>query len=63
MFLDVPSELKDHHDLSEAGLLVDGFGYLIALSWTDLSGQLEYTERDKKWFQTLKMRVKRFHNT
>ena len=45
--------------------MVDGFGYLTALARTNLSGQLEYTERDKieKWFQTLKMRVKRFHNT
>ena len=59
------SELKERHDLSEAELLVDGFGYLTALSRTDLSGQLEYTDRDKieKWFQTLKMRVERFHNT
>ena len=59
------SELKERHDLSEAELLVDGFGYLTALSRTDLSGQLEYTDRDKieKWFQTLKMRVNRFHNT
>ena len=59
------SELKERHDLSAAELLVDGFGYLTALARTDLSGQLEYTERDKieKWFQTLKMRVERFHNT
>ncbi len=59
------SELKERHDLSAAELLVDGFGSLTALARTDLSGQLEYTERDKieKWFQTLKMRVERFHNT
>ena len=58
-------ELKERHDLSEAKLLVDGFDYLTALSRTDLSGQLEYTERNKieKWFQTLKMRVESFHNT
>ena len=44
-------------------LLVDGFGYLTALARADLSGQLEYTERDKieKWFQTSKMRAERFH--
>ena len=33
------SELKECHDLSEAELLVDGFGYLTALSQTDLNGQ------------------------
>ena len=62
MFL---SELKKRHDLSEAELLVDGFGYLTALARTDLSGQLEYTERDtiEKWFQTLKMRINRFTNS
>ena len=59
------SEPRERHNLSEAELLVDDFGYLTALSRTDLSGQLEYTDRDKieKWFQTLKMRVERFHNT
>ena len=57
--------LKKRHDLSEAELLVDGFGYLTALACTGLSGQFEYTNRKtiEKWFQTLKMRVNRFHNS
>ena len=35
------------------------------LARTDLRGELEYIHRNKieKWFQTLKMRVTRFHNT
>lgn len=57
--------MNECRDLSEATLLVDGFGYLTTLVRTDLSGHLEYTERDKieKWFQMLKMRLTRFHNT
>ena len=43
----------------------EGFGYLTALARTDLCGDFEYVHRNKieKWFQTLKMWVKRFHNT
>ena len=57
--------LKAQHDLSDAYFLVDGFGYLTALARTDLRGDLEYVHRNKieEWFQTLKMRVKRFHTT
>ena len=59
------SELKDRHDLSETEFLVDGYGYLTALARCNLRGDLEYADRNEieKWFQTLKMRVKRFHST
>ncbi|UOO95165.1 IS6 family transposase [Halococcus dombrowskii] len=59
------SELKGRHDLSETKLLVDGMGYLTALAQTDLGGHLDYVTRNliEKWFQTLKMRVDRFHHT
>ncbi len=59
------SELKERHDLSEAEFLVDGMGYLTALARTDLGGHLDYVTRNliEKWFQTLKMRVERFHST
>lgn len=38
-------------------------GYLTALARTDLDGHLDYVMRNliEKWFQTLKMRVTRFH--
>ncbi|RKD85215.1 integrase core domain-containing protein, partial [Halopiger aswanensis] len=57
--------LTEKHDLSEAVFLVDGYGYLTALSRLGLSGQLDYVERNliEKWFQTFKMRVDRFHNS
>jgi transposase-like protein len=59
------SELKAYHDLSETEFLVDGMGYLTALARTDLGVHLDYVMRNliEKWFQTLKMRVKRFHNS
>jgi len=37
---------EQKHDLSEAMFLVDGFGYLTALSWLDLGGRLGYSERN-----------------
>ncbi len=45
--------------------LVDGYGYLTALSRLGLSGQLTYVDRNliEKWFHTFKMRVDRFHNS
>ena len=57
--------LAQKHDCSETVFLVDGGGYLTALSRLGLSGQLEYVDRNhiEKWFQTLKMRVDRFHNS
>ena len=59
------SELKGRHNLSETEFLIDGMGYLAALTQTDLGGHLNYVTRNliEKWFQTLTMRVDRFHNT
>ena len=57
--------LREEHDLSETVILVDGYGYQTALARLALSGRLDYVERNliEKWFQTLKMRVDRFHNS
>ena len=57
------SRLNEHHDLSEAELLVDSFGYRTALSRLGLSGQVEYSGRNhiERWFQTLKQRTDRFY--
>jgi hypothetical protein len=40
-------------------------GYLTVLAWCDLRGHLDYVERNviEKWFQTLAMRIDRFHQT
>jgi putative transposase len=61
-FLD---ELKEKHRVSDAEFLVDGMGYLTALARTDLSGELNYTDRNivEKLFQTYTMRIERFHET
>ena len=58
-------QLKQRHDLSETEFLTDAMGYRTALLETGLSGQTEYRQRNliEKWFQTLKMRLKRFHTT
>ena len=40
------SRLAEHHDLSEAELLVDSFGYRTALSRLGLSGHVEYSGRN-----------------
>jgi transposase-like protein len=55
--------LEEKHDVSDAEFLVDAAGYLTALFRRGLSGQLEYRERNtvEKWFQTLAMRIDRFH--
>ena len=55
--------LRQNPDLSEAVVLVDGFGYLTALSRVGLSGRLDYSERNliENWSQTLAMRTDRFH--
>ena len=57
--------LREKHDLSETVFLVDGYGYQIARARLGLSGRLDYVERNliEKWFQTLKTRVDRFHNS
>ena len=39
-------ELKDRHNVEDAEFLVDGMGYLTALARTDLSGHLNYTDRN-----------------
>ena len=59
------SRLAEHHDLSEAELLVDSFGYRTALSRLGLSCQVEYSGRNhiERWFQTLKQRTDRFYTT
>ena len=40
-------------------------GYLTALTRCDLRGHLNYVNRNliEKWFQTLVMRIDRFHQT
>ncbi|MFP9062629.1 IS6 family transposase [Natrialbaceae archaeon A-chndr2] len=57
--------LTEKHDLSDTEFLVDGYGYLTALSRLGLGGHLNYVDRNliEKWFHTLKMRVNRFHNS
>jgi len=57
--------LSEKHDLSEAVFLVNGFGYQTSLARLGLSGRRDYTDRNlmEKWFQTLKMRIGRFHNS
>src|SRR6056297_4194463 len=44
--------LTEEHDVSDTEFLVDGGGYLTALFRHDLSGQLNYTDRNhiEKWF-------------
>ena len=58
-------ELKEEHRVAAAVFLVDGMGYLTALAKTDLTGDLNYSERNlvEKLFQTYTMRVGRFHET
>jgi transposase-like protein len=58
-------ELAEKHDLSNTEFLVDGYGYLTALFRLDLSGHLNYVDRNliEKWFHTPKMRVDCFHNS
>ncbi len=57
--------LTEKHDLSETVFLVDGYGYLTALSRVGLSGHLNYVERNliETWVHTFKMRVDRFHTS
>ena len=59
------SELKEKHRVSDAEFLVDGMGYLTALARTNLSGDLNYSDRNivEKLFQTFTMRIDRFHET
>ena len=59
------SGLAEKHDLSDAVFLVYQFGYRTTLSRLELSGQVDYADRNliEKWVHTLKMRVDRFHNS
>lgn len=56
--------LTEKHDLSNTEFLVDAGGYLTALARHELSGHLDYTDRNliEKWFQTVTMRIDRFHS-
>ena len=58
-------ELKEKHCAEDAEFLVDGMGYLTALARVDLSGHLDYSDRNivEKLFQTYTMRIGRFHET
>lgn len=58
-------ELKEKHRVAEAVFLVDGIGYFTPLDKTDLTGNLNYSDRDivERLFQTYTMRVGRFHET
>jgi len=57
-------QLTEKHDPAETVFLVDAGGYLTALARHELSGQLDYLERNhiEKWFQTVTMRIDRFHS-
>jgi len=56
--------LTEKHDGSDAEFLVDAGGYLTALSRRDLSGHLDYSERNhiETWLQTVAMRIDRFRS-
>ncbi len=56
--------LTEKHNVSETEFLVDAGGYLTALACHELSGQLNYSDRNhiEKWFQTVAMRIDRFHS-
>jgi putative transposase len=55
--------LTRKHDFADTVFLVDGYGYLTALTRLDLSGRLDYSLRNhiEKWFHTPRMRIDRFH--
>ena len=56
--------LTEKHDVADTEFLVDAGGYLTALARHDLSGHLDYHDRNhiEKWFQTVTMRIDRFHS-
>ncbi|ELY56422.1 transposase [Natronococcus jeotgali DSM 18795] len=56
--------LTEKHDIDDTEFLVDAGGYLTALSRHDLSGHLNYSDRNtiEKLFQTVSMRIDRFHS-
>ena len=52
-------ELQEQHRVADAEFFVNGMGYLTALAKADLTGDLNYSERNlvEKLFQTYTMRV------
>jgi putative transposase len=58
------ARLTEKHDIAETEVLVDAGASLTALSRHDLSGHLNYHDRNHigKWFQTVTMRIDRFHS-
>ncbi|NHN42979.1 IS6 family transposase [Halorubellus sp. JP-L1] len=56
--------LTEKHDVADTEFLVDAGCYLTVLARRELSGQLNYSERNhiEKWFQTVAMRIDRFHS-
>jgi len=55
--------LTENHETSDTDFLVGG-GYLTALARHESSGHLNYSTLShiKKWFQTVSMRIDRFHS-
>jgi len=55
--------LTEKHDVAGTEFLVDAAGHLTALARRELSGQLDYQERNhiEKWIHTVAMRIDRFH--
>ncbi len=56
--------LTEKQDVADKEFLVDIGGYLTAFACHELSGQVNYTERNhiKKWFQIVAMRIDRIHS-
>jgi hypothetical protein len=55
--------LTEEHDIAEREFLVDAGVYLTALARHDLSGHLNsHDNHIKKWFQTVTLRIDRFHS-
>lgn len=56
--------LTEKHDVADAEFFVDAAGYLTALACRELSGQLNYRDRNhiENWFHTVTMRIDRFHS-
>jgi len=57
--------VTEEHDCTNTVFLAVAFGYRTAFARLRLTGRVDYTDRNliAKWFQTLKMRVDRFHNS
>ena len=58
-------DVTEKHDCSDTVFIADAFGYRTAFARLGLTGRVDYTDRNliEKWFQTLEMRVDRFHNS